>query len=90
MPKQELVFFILIEYYKVNPAPGSPLVINIPAKYRGNCSSPWVEEDLRKRGFEILAMQLPHDTITIRKALESDEKGQKKRCRDFVISGVIY
>lgn len=53
--KREIVFFIMIEYYKINPSAGSVLTIEIPLEYRRDCRSPWVFEDLRKHGFEVMS-----------------------------------
>lgn len=74
LSKHELVFFIMLEYYKISPSPQTPLLIAIPQEYRRACPSPWVKDDLRKRGFEVVRIQLPfHDFITIQSVPKIDE-----------------
>lgn len=68
LQKQELVFFILLEYYKMIPyTEGSPIIIGIPEKYQEDCDSPWVEEELKKRGFEV--HDSDHDNFEISKII---------------------
>jgi hypothetical protein len=68
----------MIEYYKINPSPGAELLLKIPLKYRLICDSSWVKEDLRRRGFEILAIGESSETMRIRKITQANE-GMKKR-----------
>lgn len=70
--KQELVFFLMIEYNKTNyPIPGRPFRIRIPEEYRHGCSCTWVQVELRKRGFELLRCCPSYRFMTIQRVLES-------------------
>lgn len=72
--KQELVFFLMIEYYKIKPSPGRSVMIDIPLKYRQDCRSPLMLDALRRRGFVVLDSPSPDEIMTIRRKPKSDKK----------------
>lgn len=73
--EREVAFFIMLEYYKTNPAPETDILIGIPAEYRRYCSTPWVHDDLSKRGFRVVegCSSTSSYTVKIRRELKAIE-----------------
>lgn len=72
--QREVTFFIMLEYYKINPSPGTSLVIDIPVEYRRHAGSTWVHQDLMARGFRVGVKPFsPVDTMTVRRVIMESE-----------------